>query len=63
VTKEIAIELETECHQKLCRRADQTGFKTPEQYAQTIIETVLAELEMDSNDEAVRERLEDLGYL
>jgi len=54
--------------ERLAARADRFGFDSPEAYARTILETVLDELEADTDDtgghdEEVQGRLEDLGYL
>jgi len=56
------IELDEEYREKLTQRADRKGFESPEVYVEVILESVLDELESDT-DVAVRDRLEDLGYL
>ena len=49
--------------ERLAARAERLGFESPEEYARTIVETVLDELEAEQDDDAVQDRLEDLGYL
>jgi len=64
VTRELTLELDPEQYDQLQKRAERFGFETAETYAKTIVETVLDELESEpSEEDAVRDRLEDLGYL
>lgn len=56
------LDLDEAHRERLTARAERFGFESPEAYAQTIIETVLDELETE-HDDAVQDRLEDLGYL
>lgn len=59
---EIEIEVDERIHELLATRASANGFDSAEEYAGTIVETVIEELETETTDE-VSERLEDLGYL
>jgi hypothetical protein len=59
---EINIEVDDRIHDLLAARASANGFDSAEEYASTIVETVVEELETETVDE-VSERLEDLGYL
>lgn len=56
------LELDDGYRERLAARAERLGFESTEAYAQTIVETVLDELD-DDHDDAVQDRLEDLGYL
>ena len=56
------IDLDSEYRERLIDRAERKGFESAETYAAVIVESVLDELESES-DGAVRDRLEDLGYL
>jgi hypothetical protein len=58
----LEIEIDDTTHDLLSNRADANNFESPEEYAGTIVETVVRELESDPAEE-VSERLEDLGYL
>ena len=60
---ELALDLEDDLYETLERRAEANGFESIEEYSRTILRTVVEELEADSTDDAVEERLEDLGYL
>lgn len=56
------IDLDEAYRERLLDRAERKGFESAESYAATILESVLDELEAESDDQ-VRDRLEDLGYL
>jgi hypothetical protein len=61
---DVTLDLSEERYEQLTARADRQGFESPERYAAVVVETVLDELEgEDGTDEAVQDRLEDLGYL
>lgn len=60
---ELTLDLEEDLHETLKRRAQNNGFESTEEYAQTILRTVVEELESDATNEDVEARLEDLGYL
>lgn len=54
--------IDDELYDRLERRAAETGFDSAEEYSVVVLRTVVEELD-DQRDEAVEERLEDLGYL
>ena len=56
------IDLDERYREQLRDRAERKEFDSPEAYATVIVESVLDELESE-NEENVRDRLEDLGYL
>ena len=60
---ELTLDLDDDLYEKLERRAENNGFESTEAYSRTILRTVVEELEADASDDAVEERLEDLGYL
>jgi len=57
------VELTEESYEMLVARAEKQGFDSPEEYGSMILRTVINELENPEEDDAVRGRLEDLGYL
>lgn len=61
---ELNLKINEDIGDVLERRADENGFQSTEEYCCTILQTVVKELEgeTDATDE-VEERLEDLGYL
>lgn len=59
---EVKFDLDEEDYEKLSRRANRNGFDSPEEYGSFMVETVLDELETETDDD-VRGRLEDLGYM
>lgn len=60
---ELSLDLDDDLYGVLERRAENNGFESTEEYSRTILRTVVEELEADASDDAVEERLEDLGYL
>ena len=61
---DVTLELSEKRYEQLAARADRQGFESPERYASVVVETVLDELDgTDGTDDAVQDRLEDLGYL
>jgi len=60
---ELTLDIEEETYGSLGRRANRNGFDSTDEYASMIIRTVIDELEGGEEDDAVRDRLEDLGYL
>jgi hypothetical protein len=54
--------IDDELYDRLQQRATETGFDSAEEYSVVVLRTVVEELD-DDRDEAVEERLEDLGYL
>lgn len=60
---ELTLDLDDELYGTLERRAGANGFESTEEYARTILRTVVEELEEDVAGEDVEDRLEDLGYL
>lgn len=59
---ELTIELDDEVYEQLKTRAERHKFDSPEEYVTVMVTTVLDELEEEEDDD-VRDRLEDLGYL
>jgi hypothetical protein len=59
----IDIELPDEAYEHLASRAENQGFDSPEAYASMVLQTVMDELAAPEEDDQVRDRLEDLGYL
>lgn len=60
---ELSIDIADERYEQLERRARTNGFESVEEYCTILITTVLDELEETNQDDSVRTRLEDLGYL
>lgn len=60
---ELTVDLDDEVHEMLSRRAKENSFESTEAYCRTVLELTIEELEDEDRDEAVEERLEDLGYL
>jgi len=56
------LDVDDELYDRLTQRAEQTGFESPEEYSVVVLRTVLEEVQ-DDRDDAVAQRLEDLGYL
>lgn len=59
---ELTINLDDDVYERLETRAKRHEFDTSEEYVTVMITTVLEELEGKEDDD-VRDRLEDLGYL
>lgn len=59
---EFTVDLDDEMYERLEARSKRHEFDSPEEYAAIMITTVLDELEGEENED-VRDRLEDLGYL
>jgi hypothetical protein len=59
---ELTVDLDDEVYERLATRAKRHEFDSSEEYVVFMITTVLDELEGEDNDD-VRDRLEDLGYL
>ncbi|TKX85368.1 hypothetical protein EXE43_13995 [Halorubrum sp. SS5] len=66
------LDIDRELYEILSRRAAENGYASAEEYSKEILETVIQELESQteqrqeetvSDDERVTNRLEDLGYL
>jgi hypothetical protein len=57
------VELPKDSYEMLVTRAENQGFDSPEEYGSMILRTVIDELEGPEEDDAVRDRLEDLGYV
>lgn len=60
---ELTLDLDDDLYGTLERRARDNGFESLEAYSETILRTVVEELEEHPTDDEVAERLEDLGYL
>lgn len=65
---DLVLDVDDDLYERLARRAESQGFESPEDYAHTVLDTVLDELESGerratATDDDVQERLEDLGYL
>jgi hypothetical protein len=60
---ELALELDDDIYERLQQRAQNNGFESTDAYCQTVLRTVLEELEAETTDDEVEQRLEDLGYL
>lgn len=56
------VDIDEGIYNRLDRRAKAKGFESAEAYSAFVLETVIDELDSDEDDE-VRDRLEDLGYL
>ncbi|WP_160135425.1 hypothetical protein [Halococcus salsus] len=59
----MSLELDDELAERLEQRAEANGFDSANEYATTLLRTVLDELDRVEDDGDVEERLEDLGYL
>jgi hypothetical protein len=65
------LDIDRNLYETLSRRADKNGFESVEEYTEVILETVIYELEQQSEQtresitdkETVSDRLQDLGYL
>lgn len=57
------IELNDQLAERLEQRAEANGFNSTDGYVETLLRTVLDELDRVEDDTDVEERLEDLGYL
>jgi len=58
------IQIEEDLYDRIERRAEKYDFESADAYAEQILVTVLTELDGQSKeDDAVTDRLEDLGYL
>ena len=57
------IDLDDELAERLERRAKANGFDSATEYATTVLQTVMDELDRVEDDSNVEERLEDLGYI
>ena len=58
------VDFDEETAAVLKRRAVEHGFKSPQAYVETLVVTVLAELEDTGDDQTtIEDRLRDLGYL
>jgi len=59
------LEIDDDLSRVLERRAEENGFESTEEYCQTVLRTVVEELEKEESEagDEVEERLEDLGYL
>ncbi|WP_178917749.1 hypothetical protein [Natronomonas gomsonensis] len=61
---ELTLDVDDDTGAVLERRADEHGFDSIEEYAETVLSLVMNELENDTKrNEEVESRLEDLGYL
>lgn len=59
---ELRLEVDENTHERLFTRAEKKGFSNVEAYASFVLEVVMDELEGNEQG-AVKERLDDLGYL
>lgn len=59
----MSVEIDDEILKRLAERARANGFESTEAYTNTLLQTVLDELNQTEEDEQIEERLEDLGYL
>ncbi|WP_256418988.1 hypothetical protein [Halorubrum laminariae] len=57
------LELDDDLAGRLATRAENNGFDSTAEYTQTLLRTVLDEVDRFEDDSDVEERLEDLGYL
>lgn len=57
------VDFDEEMEAALKRRAVEHGFESPQDYVETIVVTVLDELEDDGDQTTIEDRLRDLGYL
>ena len=58
------LDIDKELYRRLEQRALTKGFDSPEEYGVVVLRTVLDELEeKEETDEALEQRLQDLGYL
>jgi hypothetical protein len=72
LVSDMEIDIDRNIYEILSRRATENGFESAEEYSEVLLETVIRELESDSDDDEtdtesdddkVSSRLEDLGYL
>ena len=56
------LDVDEELYRRLEQRAEETGFDSAEEYSRVVLQTVMEEL-TEAEDDQVRDRLEDLGYL
>lgn len=59
----LTLELDENTYERLEDRAKRQGFDSTEAYGVMILQTVIDELEESGEEDSVRDRLEDLGYL
>lgn len=57
------LELDDRLANRLEQRAETHGFDSADEYATTLLRTVLDELDRIEDDSELEDRLEDLGYL
>jgi metal-responsive CopG/Arc/MetJ family transcriptional regulator len=55
------VEIDDKLYARISRRAEETGFDSPEEYIDELLTTVLDELEEETDD--IKEQLQDLGYI
>jgi hypothetical protein len=60
---ELVVQIDDDIYDQLVRRADEHEFESAEEYSKKILQTVIDELETDTADGSVTDRLSDLGYL
>jgi len=60
---ELSVSVNEDLYERLANRAERHGFDSPEDYSAAILQTVIDELEPETTDEAVSDRLSDLGYI
>jgi plasmid stability protein len=60
---ERSLNIDSDLYERLAYRAESHGFESTEEYATTVLQTVLNELEKEAEDDQVAQRLKDLGYL
>jgi hypothetical protein len=56
------LDVDDDLYRRLERRAEETGFESAEEYSLVVLRTVIDEV-TEAEDDEVRDRLEDLGYL
>jgi plasmid stability protein len=59
---ERSLKIDSDLYERLANRAESHGFESTEEYANIVLQTVLDELENETEDDEVAQRLEDLGY-
>lgn len=59
----MSVDIDDRILEQLAERARANGFESTEEYTNTLLRTVLHELDRTNTDEAVEDRLEDLGYI
>lgn len=57
------ITIREELAKGLSKRADEYEFESTETYVNEVLNEILQQLESDGQDDEVRTRLDDLGYL